>query len=124
MKRIILVILLVLFASGLFAEVEAIYQKQHKNINSIDVVTLAKQEENWYFISIIIAENNDAIDKYMIYDESLERLQDLLFQFEKEKEYKERIKAMEKAETLLFLEEKTSIQDNHIIKTKHYLYVK
>ena len=123
MKRFILVLILVLSASGLFAE-EILYQKQHKYFDSMDVVTLVKSADDWYFMSIVIAEDVDAIDKYMIYDTSLDSIQDLLFQFEKEKEYKDRIKAMEKVETLIFIKEETSIQEGHILKTKHYWYMK
>lgn len=90
----------------------------------MDVVTLVKSADDWYFMSIVIAEDVDAIDKYMIYDTSLDSIQDLLFQFEKEKEYKDRIKAMEKVETLIFIKEETSIQEGHILKTKHYWYMK
>lgn len=125
MKRFILALILLLSVSGLFAD-EVLYQKQHKNFNSIDVVTLLKssKEDNWYYISIVIAEDVDVIEKYMIYDINLESIQDLLFQFEKEKEYKTRIKNMEKAETLVFIQEETSIQEGHILKTRHYWYFK
>ena len=123
MKRFILVLVLILFASGLFAE-EVLYQKQHKNFDSIDVVALVKSADDWYYISIVIAEDVDAIEKYMIYDTSLESIQDLLFNFEKEKTYKERIKAMEKAETLVFIKEETGIKEGNILRTRHYWYMK
>jgi hypothetical protein len=123
MKRFILVLVLILSASGLFSE-EILYQKQHKNFDSIDVVALVKSADDWYYISIVIAEDVDAIEKYMIYDTSLESIQDLLFNFEKEKTYKERIKAMEKAETLVFIKEETGIQEGHILRTRHYWYMK
>jgi len=123
MKKSILLLILFLSASGLFAE-DILYQKQHKNIDSIDVVTLIKSTEDWYYISIVIAEDVDAIEKYMIYDTTLESIQDLLFLFEKEKNYKTRITNMEKAETLTFIKEDTSIQEGHILKTKHYWYLK
>lgn len=90
----------------------------------MDVVALLKMAEDWYCINIVIAEDVDAIEKYAIYDTQLESIQDLLFMFEKEKTYKQRIKNMEKAETLLFIKEETGIQEGHILKTKHYLYVK
>lgn len=123
MKRFILVLVALLLCSGLFAD-EVLYQKQHNNYDSMDVVALVKSADDWYFISIVIAENADAIEKYMIYDTSLESIQDLLFNFEKEKEYKQRIKAMEKAETLAFIKEETNIQEGHIVRTRHYWYVK
>lgn len=123
MKRFIFVLVLILSVSGLFAE-EVLYQKQHKNFDSIDVVALVKSADDWYYISIVIAEDVDAIEKYVIYDTSLESIQDLLFNFEKEKEYKQRIKAMEKAETLAFIKEETNIQEGHIVRTRHYWYVK
>lgn len=123
MKRFILVLVLILSASGLFAD-EVLYQKQHKNFDSMDVVTLIKSADDWYYISIVIAEDVDAIEKYMIYDTSLESIQDLLFNFEKEKNYKERIKSMENVETLIFIKEETSIQEGHIVRTKHYWYIK
>lgn len=123
MKRFILVLILILSASGLFAE-EVLYQKQHKNFDSIDVVALVKSADDWYYISIVIAEDVDAIEKYMIYDTSLESIQDLLFNFEKEKNYKERIKSMENVETLVFIKEETNIQKGHIVRTKHYWYIK
>ena len=123
MKRFILVLVTLLLCSGLFAE-EILYQKQHKNFDSIDVVSLVKSADDWYYISIVIAEDVDAIEKYMIYDTSLESIQDLLFNFEKEKTYKERIKAMEKAETLVFIKEETGIKEGHILRTRHYWYMK
>ena len=123
MRKAVLFLILILSTSGLFAE-EILYQKQHKNFDSIDVVTLVKSADDWYYISIVIAEDVDTIEKYMIYDTSLERIQDLLFLFEKEKTYKERIKAMEKAETLIFLKEETGIKEGHILKTRHYWYMK
>ena len=123
MKRFLILICLLLAGHLLFAE-EVLYQKQHKNFDSIDVVALVKSADDWYYISIVIAEDVDAIEKYVIYDTSLERIQDLLFNFEKEKTYKERIKAMEKAETLTFIKEETNIQEGHIVRTKHYWYVK
>lgn len=123
MKRFILVLVALLLCSGLFAE-EVLYQKQHKNFDSIDVVALVKSADDWYYISIVIAEDVDAIEKYMIYDTSLESIQDLLFNFEKEKTYKERIKAMEKAETLVFIKEETGIKEGNILRTRHYWYMK
>lgn len=123
MKRFIVLICLSFACHLLFAE-EVLYQKQHKNFDSIDVVALVKSEDDWYYISIVIAEDVDAIEKYMIYDTNLESIQDLLFNFEKEKTYKQRIKNMEKVETLLFIKEETGIQEGHILRTKHYLYVK
>jgi hypothetical protein len=123
MKRFLIVLIVLLSASGLFAD-EVLYQKQHKNFDSMDVVALLKMAEDWYCINIVIAEDVDAIEKYAIYDTQLESIQDLLFMFEKEKAYKQRIKNMEKAETLLFIKEETGIQEGHILKTKHYLYVK
>ena len=123
MKRFLIVLIVLLSASGLFAD-EVLYQKQHKNFDSMDVVALLKMAEDWYCINIVIAEDVDAIEKYAIYDTQLESIQDLLFMFEKEKTYKQRIKNMEKAETLLFIKEETGIQEGHILKTKHYLYVK
>ena len=123
MKKSFILICLLFACHLLFAE-EVLYQKQHKNLDSIDVVALVKSEEDWYFISIVIAEDVDAIEKYMIYDTSLERIQDLLFNFEKEKNYKERIKSMENVETLVFIKEETNIQEGHIVRTKHYWYMK
>ena len=123
MRRFIFVLVLVLSTSGLFAE-EVLYQKQHKYLDSIDVVALVKSAEDWYYISIVIAEDVDAIEKYMIYDTSLESIQDLLFLFEKEKAYKDRIKDMEKAETLVFIKEETGIKEGHILRTRHYWYMK
>lgn len=123
MKRFIVLICLLFACHLLFAE-EVLYQKQHKNLDSIDVVTLIKSADDWFCISIVIAEDEDAIEKFFIYDSSLERIQDLLFLFEKEKQYKERIGRMEKAETLLFLKEETEIKEGHIIRTKHYMYMK
>ena len=123
MKRFLVALIVLLSASGLFAD-EVLYQKQHKNFDSMDVVALLKMAEDWYCINIVIAEDVDAIEKYAIYDTQLESIQDLLFMFEKEKTYKQRIKNMEKAETLLFIKEETGIQEGHILKTKHYLYVK
>ena len=123
MKKLFIALVVLLSASGLFAD-EVLYQKQHKNFDSMDVVALLKMAEDWYCINIVIAEDVDAIEKYTIYDTQLESIQDLLFMFEKEKTYKQRIKNMEKAETLLFIKEETGIQEGHILKTKHYLYVK
>ena len=123
MKKLFIALVVLLSASGLFAD-EVLYQKQHKNFDSMDVVALLKMAEDWYCINIVIAEDVDAIEKYAIYDTQLESIQDLLFMFEKEKTYKQRIKNMEKAETLLFIKEETGIQEGHILKTKHYLYVK
>ena len=123
MKRFIVLTCLLLACNLLFAE-EILYQKQHKNFDSIDVVALVKSADDWYYISIVIAEDVDAIEKYMIYDTSLESIQDLLFNFEKEKRYKERIKAMEKAETLVFIKEETGIKEGHILRTRHYWYMK
>ena len=122
MKKLFFICLL-LACNLLFAE-EILYQKQHKNFDSIDVVALVKSADDWYYISIVIAEDVDAIEKYMIYDTSLESIQDLLFNFEKEKRYKERIKAMEKAETLVFIKEETGIKEGHILRTRHYWYMK
>ena len=123
MKKLFIVLIVLLSASGLFAE-EVLYQKQHKYLDSIDVVALVKSAEDWYYISIVIAEDVDAIEKYMIYDTSLESIQDLLFLFEKEKAYKDRIKDMEKAETLVFIKEETGIKEGHILRTRHYWYMK
>ena len=123
MKRFLILICLLFACHLLFAE-EILYQKQHKNFDSIDVVALVKSADDWYYISIVIAEDVDAIEKYMIYDTNLESIQDLLFNFEKEKTYKERIKAMEKAETLVFIKEETGINEGHILRTRHYWYMK
>ena len=123
MKKSFILICLLFACHLLFAE-EVLYQKQHKNFDSIDVVALVKSADDWYYISIVIAEDVDAIEKYVIYDTSLERIQDLLFNFEKEKNYKERIKSMENVETLVFIKEETNIQEGHIVRTKHYWYMK
>ena len=123
MKRFLILICLLFACNLLFAE-EVLYQKQHKNYDSIDVVALIKSADDWYYISIVIAEDVDAIEKYMIYDTNLESIQDLLFNLEKEKNYKERIKAMEKAETLVFIKEETGIKEGHILRTRHYWYMK
>ena len=123
MKRFLILICLLFACNLLFAE-EILYQKQHKNFDSIDTVALIKSAEDWYCISIVIAEDVDAIEKYMIYDTSLERIQDLLFLFEKEKTYKNRISRMEKVETLDFLKEETKILEGHIVRIKHYMYMK
>ena len=124
MKRFIVLTCLLLACNLLFAENEVLYQKQHKDFDSITIVTLIKSADDWYWLSFVIAENKDAVEKYMIYDTSLESIQDLLFNFEKEKDYKNRIKAMEKAETLVFIKEETGINNSIIVKTKHYWYVK
>lgn len=107
----------------LYAE-EILYQKQHKTFDGIYVVSLIQDAEDWYYINITIAEDTDAIEKYLIYDKDFESIQDLLFLFEKEKSYRERINGMEKAETLIFLKEKTGIEQGYIVRTKHYLYMK
>lgn len=122
MKKLFFICLL--FACNLLFAEEVLYQKQHKNYDSIDVVALIKSADDWYYISIVIAEDVDAIEKYMIYDTNLESIQDLLFNFEKEKNYKERIKSMENVETLIFIKEETGIQEGHIVRTKHYWYIK
>ena len=82
MKKLFIALIVLLSASGLFAEV-VLYQKQHKNFDSIDVVALVKSADDWYYISIVIAEDVDAIEKYVIYDTSLERIQDLILKKKK-----------------------------------------
>lgn len=124
MKRFILVLVALLLCSGLFAENEILYQKQHKNIYDLTVVTLVKSSEDWYFITILIAENTDAVDKYIIYHSKKDVLQSLLFQFEKDNNYRERIEKMEKEESLMLFKEEPEIRDNVIFYSKHYLYIK
>lgn len=121
MRKAILFLILILSASGLFAE-EILYQKTHKNFNDITVVSLVEQEKDWYFIGIVIAENQDAVDKYLIYHTDKNVLQPLLFQFEKDNYYVERIEKMEKEEQLIQVKESTDIQNNIIFNTKTYLY--
>lgn len=123
MKRLILVLIVLLLCSGLFAEDEIIYQQQHRSFNDITVVTLAKSAEDWYFISILITENKSAVDKYCIYHTKKEPLQDLLFKFEKDNYYVERIEKMEKEESLIFLKESTSVIENIVMHTKNYFYL-
>lgn len=123
MKRFILVLITLLLCSGLFAEDEIIYQQQHRTFNDLTVVTLAKSAEDWYFISILITENKSAVDKYCIYNTKKEPLQDLLFKFEKDNYYVERIEKMEKEESLIFLKESTSVIENIVMHTKNYFYL-
>ena len=123
MKRFVILICLLFACNLLFAEDEIIYQQQHKSFNDITVVTLAKSAEDWYFISILIAENKSAVDKYIIYHTKIEPLQDLLFKFEKDNYYVERIEKMEKEESLIFLKESTSVIENIVMHTKNYLYL-
>jgi hypothetical protein len=124
MKRFIVLTCLLLACNLLFAEEEILYQKQHNNLYNLTVVTFVKSAEDWYYISIIIAENTDAVDKYVIYHTKQDVLQALLFQFEKDNYYKERIEKMNDNESLLFLKENTDIKENVIFNTKSYLYLK
>lgn len=124
MKKLFLIFLLLFVSFGLFAEEEILYQKQHKSIFDLTIVTFIKSAEDWYYISIIVAEDTDAVDKYVIYHTKKDVLQTLLFQFEKDNDYTDRIEKMEKEGSLLFLKENTSIQNNIIMNTKNYLYFK
>ena len=60
MKKLFIALVVLLSASGLFAD-EVLYQKQHKYFDSMDVVSLIKDEDDYYYISIVIAEDVDAI---------------------------------------------------------------
>ena len=124
MKRLFILVCLLFVCNLLFAENEVLYQKQHKSLYDLTVVTLVKSSEDWYFITILIAENTDAVDKYIIYHSKKDVLQSLLFQFEKDNYYKERIEKMEKEESLMLFKEEPEIQNNVIFYTKHYLYIK
>lgn len=123
MKKLFILILLTFVIFNLFAG-EVLYQKQHKDFDSITVVSFIKSEDNWYLITIVYADNKDAVNRYMIYNEDKEVMQDLLFSFEKQKDYVNQIEKMEKNNSLVFLKEDTGIQDNIILYTKHYMYMK
>ena len=123
MKKLFILILLTLVSFNLFAG-EVLYQKQHKDFDSITVVSFIKSDDNWYLITIVYADNKDAVNRYMIYNENKEVMQDLLFSFEKQKDYVNQIEKMEKNNSLVFIKEDTGIQDNIILYTKHYMYMK
>lgn len=123
MKRFIFLLLFVFCMSGLFAEDNVLYQKVHTIYDRGYVVALV-QSDDFYYISIVTSDNTDIADRYLIYDNNLEHIRDLLFLFEKEKDYINRINTMAKVETLLYLKQETSIKDNAIINTSYYMYVK
>jgi len=125
MKRFVFTVLLLLLCySGLVAE-ETLYQKSYNNFDNITAIALVEKEKDWYFISIITTQKDTSVVyKYNIYDSDKNRIQDLLFLFEKEKDYLNRIESMDKSETLSFLKEETDIKENLLLKTKHYLYTK
>lgn len=123
MKKAIVFFIFVLFTFSMFAEKEVLYQKQHKSYDNITVVSLIKEAEDWYYIVFVIAENKDAVERYMIYDTSLKSIQDLLFLFEKEKDYKYRIQEMEQKNSLLCIHEDTSIVEGILMKTKSYCHM-
>ena len=108
MKKLFLFILLTFVSFSLFAG-ELLYQKQHKDFDSITVVSFIKSEDDWYLITIVYADNKDAVNRYMIYNENKDVMQELLFSFEKQKDYLRQIEKMEKDNTIVFLKEETGI---------------